>query len=157
MRLSIDRERIPTALFAAASLLLAAFPIAFATGTLHGDPMRGEQIYGRCRGCHAIDRNRIGPRHAGLIGRKAGGVPGFDYSPAMRRAGAAGLVWNEETLDKFLENPTHFVPGTRMVYAGVKDAQQRADVIAYLEKAGGDAQHAEKASDRPAVAGSSKE
>ena len=75
----------------------------------------------------------------------------------MRRAGAAGLVWNEETLDKFLENPTHFVPGTRMVYAGVKDAQQRADVIAYLEKAGGDTQHADKASDHPATAASSKE
>ena len=124
-----------TAMFAAALLVLTALPIAFAA-----DALRGEQIYGRCLACHAIDRDRTGPRHAGLIGRRVGSVPGFNYSPALRKAGAAGMVWDEATLNKFLENPTHFLPGTRMGYAGIKDAQERADLIAYLKKAGGDAQ-----------------
>jgi cytochrome c len=100
-----------------------------------GDPARGEKIYGRCFACHAIDRDRTGPRHAGLFGRRAGSVPGFPYSAAMKKAGANGLIWNDETLDKFLQNPTKFVPGTRMGYAGVKDDQERADLLAYLKKA----------------------
>ena len=100
-----------------------------------GDPARGEKIYSRCFACHAIDRDRTGPRHAGLFGRRAGSVPGFPYSKAMKKAGENGLVWNEETLDKFLQNPTKFVPGTRMGYAGIKDDQERADLIAYLKQA----------------------
>jgi len=116
------------ALFAAAvPLVAAALP--------SGDPVRGERIYGRCIACHAIDRDRTGPRHAGLFGRRAGSVPGFPYSPAMRKAGEKGLVWDEATLDKFLQNPTKFVPGTRMGYAGVPDPQDRADLLAYLRQA----------------------
>jgi cytochrome c len=129
-----------TVMFAAALLVLTALPIAFAADALRGDPARGEQIYGRCLACHAIDRDRTGPRHAGLIGRRVGSVPGFNYSPALRKAGAAGMVWDEATLNKFLENPTHFLPGTRMGYAGIKDGQERADLIAYLKKAGGEKQ-----------------
>jgi cytochrome c len=128
---------VASLLFVVALFLLAARPIAFAAQTMRGDPARGEQIYGRCRGCHSIDRDRTGPRHAGLIGRKVGSIAGFDYSPALRKAGAAGMVWNEATLNKFLANPTGFLPGTRMGYAGIKDAQERADLIAYLERAGG--------------------
>lgn len=103
--------------------------------TLQGDPARGEHIYERCFACHAIDRDRTGPRHAGLFGRVAGSVPGFPYSAAMKQAGLRGLVWNAKTLDAFLENPTGYIPGTRMGYAGIKDAQERADLIAYLQKA----------------------
>jgi len=100
-----------------------------------GDPARGAKIYERCGACHSIDRDRTGPRHAGLFGRRAGSVPGFPYSPAMKKAGANGLVWNETTLDKFLQAPTKFIRGTRMGYAGVKDDQERADLIAYLKQA----------------------
>ena len=100
-----------------------------------GDPARGAKIYERCGACHSIDRDRTGPHHAGLFGRRAGSVHGFPYSPAMKKAGANGLVWNETTLDKFLQAPTKFVPGTRMGYAGVKDDQERADLIAYLKQA----------------------
>jgi cytochrome c len=100
-----------------------------------GDPVRGERIYGRCGACHAIDRDRTGPRHRGLFGRRAGSVPGFPYSAAMKKAGEKGLVWNEETLDKFLKNPLKFVPGTRMTYAGVPNDQDRADLLAYLKEA----------------------
>jgi cytochrome c len=119
---------------AAALAFSAALPLA-ALGLAPGDPARGEKIYSRCFACHAIDRDRTGPRHAGLFGRTAGSVPGFPYSPAMKKAGANGLVWNDETLDKFLQNPTKFVPGTRMGYAGVKDDQERADLLAYLKQA----------------------
>lgn len=100
-----------------------------------GDPTRGEKIYERCFACHAIDRDRTGPRHAGLFGRRAGSVPGFPYSAAMKKAGADGLVWNDVTLNAFLESPTTYVPGTRMGYAGIKDPQERADLIAYLKAA----------------------
>jgi len=101
-----------------------------------GDPQRGEALYSRCIACHSIERDRTGPRHEGLLGRRIGSVPGFDYSPALRRAGSAGRVWDEVTLDRFLESPLRMFPGTRMTYAGVKDAQERADLISYLKQAG---------------------
>jgi len=110
-------------------------PAADASAGPAGDPTRGEQIYGRCFACHAIDRDRTGPRHAGLFGRRAGSIAGFPYSQAMRKAGANGLVWNEDTLDAFLKNPVKLVPGTRMTYAGIADPQDRRDLIAYLKQA----------------------
>ena len=94
---------------------------------------RGEQIYTRCAACHAIETNRTGPQHCGLFGRRAGTAPGFDaYSKAMRDS---KIVWNERTLDVFLQAPTQAVPGTAMGYAGVKDAGERADLIAWLRQA----------------------
>jgi cytochrome c len=104
-------------------------------GLAPGDPVRGEKIYDRCIACHAIDRDRTGPRHAGLFGRRAGSVPDFTYSAAMKKAGVDGLIWNEDTLDKFLENPTKYIPGTRMGYAGINNSQERADLVAYVQKA----------------------
>jgi cytochrome c len=68
-----------------------------------------------------------------VFGRRAGAVAGFDYSPAMRRA---KIVWNKKSLDAFLINPMKYLPGTAMVYAGVPDAGERADVIAWLKAAG---------------------
>ena len=117
----------------ALALLLAAIALVpFFAFAGQGDPTAGEQIYKRCQGCHSIDRNRVGPMHLGLFGRKAGSVAGFNYSKPMRES---GIVWDEATLDKFLENPRGVVPGTKMTYAGVKDAQERADLIAYLKQA----------------------
>jgi cytochrome c len=97
-----------------------------------GDPTRGETVYRKCQGCHSIDRNRVGSKHLGLFGRKAGSLPDFDYSAAMKNS---GIVWNEQTLDRFLANPRGTVPGTKMTYAGIKNAQDRADLIAYLKEA----------------------
>jgi cytochrome c len=96
------------------------------------DAARGEQVYARCRACHALAYDRVGPRHCGLIGRTAGGVPGFDYSAAMKNS---HIVWNENTLDRFLASPLKMVPGTTMTYDGVPDAKDRADLIAYLKSA----------------------
>lgn len=94
---------------------------------------RGEQIYARCAACHAIDTNRTGPQHCGLFGRRAGTAPGFEaYSKAMRES---AVVWDERSLDVFLEAPMQAVPGTSMGYAGVKGQGERADLIAWLREA----------------------
>jgi cytochrome c len=106
---------------------------AIAKGALTGDPKVGEVVYTRCFACHALTYNRTGPKHCGLLGRRAGSVPGFQYSAAMKRA---NWIWDKKTLDRFLANPMKAVPGTTMGYAGVKDRQERADLIAYLEQAG---------------------
>ena len=99
---------------------------------IKGDPKNGEQVYARCMACHSLTENRIGPRHCGVFGRRAGTVPGFDYSPAMRRA---KIVWSGKTLDGFLTDPMKYVPGTAMVFAGIPDRKERADVIAWLKEA----------------------
>ncbi|MDT3670243.1 MAG: cytochrome C [Aromatoleum sp.] len=93
---------------------------------------RGEEIYSRCLACHALAYDRVGPRHCGLFGRRAGSVPGFDYSDAMRKS---GIVWDAATLDRFLAAPTQVVPGTTMGYAGIPDPAERAALIAWLRDA----------------------
>lgn len=94
---------------------------------------RGEQIYTRCAACHAIETNRTGPQHCGLFGRRAGTAPGYTtYSRAMRDS---KIVWDAHSLDIFLQAPLQAVPGTAMGYAGVKDPQERADLIAWLRHA----------------------
>jgi len=108
--------------------LLSAWPAHAAA-----DPARGEQIYSRCLACHALAYDRVGPRHCGLLGRKAGATAGFEYSPAMRQS---GLTWDAQTLDRFLTAPMKVVPGTTMTYDGVAEPQDRADLIAYLRYAG---------------------
>jgi len=112
--------------------VLAAFALAAAPVLAAGDAARGAAIYDRCAACHALEYDRTGPRHCGLIGRKAGSVPGFAYSEAMKRS---GIVWNARTLDRFLAAPLKALPGTSMGYAGISDAQERRDLIAYLESA----------------------
>ena len=97
-----------------------------------GDPKAGEAIYPRCLACHALAYDRVGPRHCGLIGRRAGSVAGFDYSDAMKQS---KLTWTRENLERFLADPLGTVPGTTMTYAGVPDAKERADLIAYLANA----------------------
>jgi cytochrome c len=97
-----------------------------------GDPKAGEAVYARCLACHALAYDRVGPRHCNLLGRRAGSVPGFEYSPAMKRS---RLVWDEKSLDRFLADPPKAVPGTTMTYAGVQDPKERADLIAYLRTA----------------------
>lgn len=93
---------------------------------------RGEQVYTRCLACHALAYDRVGPRHCGVIGRKAGSVPEFNYSVAMKQA---NFVWTEAKLDQFLLKPLTMLPGTTMTYDGVPDPQDRADLIAYLRQA----------------------
>jgi cytochrome c len=112
--------------------LAAVLAMVGAGAAAQGEAQRGEKIYARCAACHALAYDRVGPRHCGLLGRKAGGVPDFDYSPAMK---SSGIVWNAKTLDRFLAAPLKRVPGTTMTYAGIPDARERADLIAYLASA----------------------
>lgn len=98
-----------------------------------GDAARGEALYERrCTACHALDVNRIGPLHRGVVGRRAGAVPSFNYSPALARS---GLVWTEPNLDRWLAGPPRLVPGTRMGLS-VPSPTERADIIAYLRAQG---------------------
>ena len=94
-----------------------------------GDPARGRILYeSRCGGCHSLDANRTGPRHRGVVGAAVASVPDFDYSPALRRVGG---TWTADRLDSWLQGPQRLAPGSRM-YLSVRDASQRADIIAYL-------------------------
>ena len=112
------------------SLIAVAAALAAASvAGANGDAANGEKLYARCMACHAISYDRVGPRHCGLLGRRAGSVAGFEYSPAMKNS---KLVWNAKTLDRFLADPPKTVPGTTMTYAGVPDPRERADLIAYL-------------------------
>ncbi|GGI76593.1 hypothetical protein GCM10007973_11870 [Polymorphobacter multimanifer] len=104
--------------------------VAFAS--LTGDAANGEKVFGQCRACHVTDPgvNRVGPSLHGVIGRTAGSIEGFKYSPANKNS---GLVWSEEQLFTYLEAPQKTIPGTYMAFAGLKKPQDRADVIAYLK------------------------
>jgi cytochrome c2 len=112
-------------------LMIAIWP------ALAQDAENGEEVFKKCRTCHQVGdtaKNSVGPVLNGIIGRKAGSIEGFSYSPANKEAGSNGLVWTEEILFKYLENPMTFMPKTKMIFPGIKDAQDRKDVIAYLKK-----------------------
>ena len=89
----------------------------------------GEELYVKCIGCHSPGYNRTGPKHCDLLGRRAGSLETFDYSEAMR---ASNVVWTKETLDKFLENPLEYLPGTSMGFVGVRNKIERQRIIHYL-------------------------
>ena len=89
------------------ALLLAA--LAASAAAAPADVAAGEAVYARCQACHALAYDRTGPRHCGLIGRRAGSVPGYAYSEAMKKS---KIVWSAATLDRFLANPTVAMPGT---------------------------------------------
>lgn len=100
------------------------------TGSTPGDAARGKLIFQRrCTGCHAMDGDREGPRLGGVFGRRAGSVPGYEYSAGLRNS---GLTWNEATLEKWLGDPDTIAPDTKMDFH-VPKAQERADLIAYLK------------------------
>jgi cytochrome c len=96
-----------------------------------GDAAKGQMLYqARCAACHSIAYNGVGPAHKGVFGRKAGSAPGYTYSPALS---AAGFVWDEALLERWLKNPEQLVPGQKMGIS-VASAHERADLIAYLKK-----------------------
>ena len=104
-----------------------------------GNAEEGAEVFKKCRACHDVGpgaKNKVGPLLNGIVGRHAGTVDGYNYSEANKQAGSKGLVWTEEVLFKYLEAPLSFLPGTKMAFAGLKDAQDRKDLIAYLKKFG---------------------
>lgn len=115
------------------ALLLAPLPGA------RPDPLRGERVFQRCYACHSViagEDTLPGPNLRGVLGRPAGTLPGFEFSPAMIEAGTSrGLVWTRGTLDAFLADPQGMVPGMTMTMLGLPDADDRRDVIDYIEQA----------------------
>ncbi len=120
------------------SVFLASAVLMFGAPALGaGDIERGEALYGKCIGCHQVGEgavNRIGPQLNGIFDRPAGTVEGYRYSNGMKRASADGLVWTREKLDAFIEDPRILVSRTRMSFRGMKDEQDRTDLLAYLQQ-----------------------
>jgi cytochrome c len=97
----------------------------------------GERAFQKCYSCHSVDPNEkdlSGPNLAVVVGRHAGALANFKYSPAMKRAGAEGVVWTEETLDRYLADPLGMIPETTMSFPGVRNADERRAVIGYLRR-----------------------
>ncbi|MGI4877151.1 MAG: c-type cytochrome [Janthinobacterium lividum] len=117
------------------SAALAAPPLPPGTpdfASLKGNPVAGKAVFAQCGVCHSIvpNKNGIGPSLYGVVDRPSASVPGFTYSAANKNS---HIVWTEPVLYAYLIAPQQYVPGTKMIFAGLKDAQKRADVIAYLK------------------------
>ena len=112
-----------------AGACLAILAVLVGAAPALGDAAAGKFVYSRCIACHSPDRNRTGPRHCGVYGRVSGTASRYDYSDAMREA---AIVWDVDSLDRFLASPMTTVPGTTMGFAGVPDTRERQDLVAYL-------------------------
>lgn len=109
--------------------------VMFSSLAMSADPKRGAELFGQCQSCHAIGpgaEHKVGPHLNELFGRQAGSVEGYEYSEGLRSRGIDGLTWDVEHLDAYIENPVALVTGTNMMFAGVGDATDRADLIAFL-------------------------
>lgn len=103
-----------------------------------GDAAAGAEVFKKCVACHTVEaggKSGIGPNMHGLFGRTAGTVEGFNYSDAMKAAGAGGRVWNDETLAEYIRNPKVAIPKNKMAFVGVKKDADLANLIAYLKEA----------------------
>ena len=119
-----------------AGVLIGAIALLGAANTARaeGDAARGEKRFEECATCHTLERgvNNVGPSLNGVLGRKAGEIADFRYSPALKKS---GITWTPQALDAFIADPQKDVPGNRMPFAGMPDAGDRADLIAYLQNA----------------------
>ena len=119
--------------------LTAIVMLAGSTAAYAGPPANaanGAVVFKKCAMCHSVDpsgKNGLGPNLRGVVNRKAAAITGFTYSPAMK---ASGLVWNDETLSRFLAAPRTVVPGTKMIFIGLPKPEDQADVIAFLKQNG---------------------
>lgn len=122
----------------ASRLIVAIHGVGFAVAMTAGasahleapavEPTTAYKVH--CSSCHNLERNGIGPNHRGIVGKKAGSVNGYSYSPALKNS---GIIWNKETLDKWLQGPRKLVPGTKMVKSVANPATRKA-IIDYLER-----------------------
>lgn len=128
-------------------LALAAFIVAGAATAQEPAAIKaGEKVFKKCKSCHQVGagaKDRVGPHLNGVFGSPAGAHEGYKYSKSMQRAAADGLVWAAETLDAFIENPKSLVSKTKMSFRGIKSAEDRANLLAYLRS------HSDNPSDVP--------
>jgi cytochrome c2 len=113
---------------------LAMMMAAAAPACAEGDASAGKVVFKKCQACHSLkaDETLIGPSLHGIFGRKAGAIPDFRYSTSMRNS---GIMWDDDTLGKYLPDPQALVPHTKMTFIGLKDLTELADLIAYLRQA----------------------
>src|SRR6266404_5107946 len=126
-----DMNQISSLAMAGIALTALSIPLSAQTS----DTARVQQLYRACAACHSLEpnRNMTGPSLAELWNRQAGGLPSFErYSPALK---SSGIVWQDNTLDEWIKDPQHFIPGNTMTFPGIKDARQRADLLAFLKDA----------------------
>ncbi len=123
--------------------LAGALAVVSAGAVAHaeeGDAARGERVFQRCYACHSVEPQESaklqGPSLYRIVGRPAGTIARYDYSDAMRASAAAGLVWEATNLDRYIADAEAFAPGTLMSAPPLRDEQERADLIAYLERSG---------------------
>lgn len=124
------RQPPAAAVLPALALALAGHPVGAARAA---DAERGGALFlkVRCVACHSFDAHRVGPMHRGVLGRRAGSAPSYEYSPAFK---GSGMVWDAASLDAWLKNPEALVPGQRMGYS-VADALDRDNLVAFLRQA----------------------
>lgn len=118
-----------------ARAVLTSFVIASQAYAADGNAARGQRVFGACAACHSLqpDQNMTGPSLAGLWNRKAGSLASFSrYSDALK---SANIQWNDKTLDEWIRDPQHVVPGTSMTFEGIRESQPRADLLAFLKQA----------------------
>ena len=114
--------------------IATALLVGLVSGASAQDAASGEKIFVQCRTCHQIGptaKNAVGPALNGLFGRPAGSIPGFNYSPANKNS---GITWDEATFAEYIKDPKAKIPGTKMIYAGLKDEKRIQDLIAYLKQ-----------------------
>lgn len=119
-------------LFALGAMMSAPFTMIAGAALADGDAAKGQQVFQQCAACHSIESGvtLMGPSLAGIVGREAGSVAGFNYSDVMAKA---SFEWSEEKLDAYIADPGGEVPGNRMPFGGMRGDQDRADVVAYLK------------------------
>ena len=121
-----------------AAVLAAAMAVAWSNGACAQDAGAGEKVFAACRPCHQIGetaKNSVGPVLNGLIGRRAGTAPAYTYSDANKNS---GLTWDDATFTDYIKDPRAKIPGTKMVYAGLKDEAKIKDLLAFLKQFGAD-------------------
>ncbi|TBX99078.1 c-type cytochrome [Rhizobium laguerreae] len=117
-------------LFVAAIVYLLPITVCFA-----GSAEKGEVIFKKCAACHNIDKpeNKVGPHLVVVLGRKAGSINTYEYSAPMKKVGADGMVWDEETLRNYLAAPKKFIPGSRMSFTGLNSGEDIGDLLEYMK------------------------
>jgi cytochrome c len=144
-RIDISRISLPYSIFrgeAAMRRLTPTLAVVMLAAAMHSaraqDVAAGKRAFGKCLPCHAIGEGapiKLGPQLNGLDGRRAGTVPGYNYSAAMKKS---GLTWNAETFGRFIKKPQGLIPGSKMFLPGIEDEQEIGNLWAYLKRFGAD-------------------